>query len=74
MIISIADLSIRQTIVLSEVAKEQNLKAYGDVYYIENYVKNESGVLRNTIVLGYQGVLAHVLEYNYKTNQYERTN
>lgn len=73
-VVEIADLSIRQRIFFSEPPKKQNLKEYGDIYYIQNYVKNESGVVRNTIVLGYQGVIAQALEFNYKTNQYEKVN
>lgn len=73
-VVEIADLSIRQRIFFSEPPKEQNLKEYGDIYYIQNYVKNESGVVKNTMVLGYQGVVAQILEYNYKTNLYEKVN
>lgn len=28
--------------------------------------------MQNTLVLGYQGVIAQVLEFNYETNQYDK--
>lgn len=72
LVLSLDDMSIRQKLFFSKPPQRQGINHYGDTYFIRSYLKNESGVLQNTVVLGYQGVIAQVLELNYETNFYEK--
>lgn len=65
LVINIADLSIRQMMSLPTPMWSRTTS-----YYIDTYLKNESGIVKNTLILGYLGGIT--LDFNSETNQYEK--